>query len=193
MLRSDFFYTEVGENVVIGDRVMLHNSGYPKDDIPTIVGNNVIVGAGAILHACKVEDGAVIGMGAQVLDNAIVGSKAKLAPGSILPVGKKIPPRELWSGVPARFQRHLSPTELQEMEEELKQLQELAIVHAQEQAKDWIQIDEEDAEAADLKQRGVNYWPKLTKEEMSKRAGEIDWHDVPGRILNHPCKPTTVL
>jgi carbonic anhydrase/acetyltransferase-like protein (isoleucine patch superfamily) len=36
-------------------------------DLPTVIGDEVIVGHGALLEGCEIDDGAVIGMGAVVL------------------------------------------------------------------------------------------------------------------------------
>lgn len=80
VLRGDDNTITIGENVTIGDRVMVHASKYPKP-APTVVGNKAVINSGAILHGCTVEDGAVIGEGAQVLDNARVGAQAVLAAG----------------------------------------------------------------------------------------------------------------
>ncbi|MGI6424283.1 MAG: hypothetical protein ACOX2A_03355 [Tepidanaerobacteraceae bacterium] len=41
-----------------------------QGEYPTIIGNNVTIGHGAIIHACKINDGAFIGMGAIILDGA---------------------------------------------------------------------------------------------------------------------------
>ena len=73
----------VGENSTIADRVMVHCSTYPKE-AHTEIGKNVVVNAGAILHGCLLEDGAVVGEGAQVMDGAKVGKSAFVAPGSLL-------------------------------------------------------------------------------------------------------------
>lgn len=82
---------------------MVHvSSAVPLGPLPTEIGKNVVVEAGTILHACKIEDGAVIGAGCTVLDGAVVGTRARLEPGSVLGVGKSVPSGQVWGGVPAR-------------------------------------------------------------------------------------------
>lgn len=73
----------VGEGSTIADRVMVHCSTYPKE-APTVIGKNVVVNAGAILHGCLLEDGAVVGEGAQVMDGAKVGKLAFVGAGSLV-------------------------------------------------------------------------------------------------------------
>jgi len=62
---------------------MVHCSTYPKE-APTVIGKHVVVNAGAILHGCLLEDGAVVGEGAQVMDGAKVGKFAVVGPGSLV-------------------------------------------------------------------------------------------------------------
>ncbi|HEX3982189.1 MAG TPA: gamma carbonic anhydrase family protein, partial [Acidisoma sp.] len=66
---------------------------------------------GAIVHACTVENGGFIGMGATVLDGAVVEGGAVLAAGALLTPGKRIGRNELWAGSPARFVRVLQEEE----------------------------------------------------------------------------------
>src|ERR671928_2031655 len=72
VLRGDFTHIEVGEETSIQDNAVLHCA----DGLPTIVGSRVTVGHGAMLEGCVVEDGAVVGMGAIVLQSARVGAGA---------------------------------------------------------------------------------------------------------------------
>jgi carbonic anhydrase/acetyltransferase-like protein (isoleucine patch superfamily) len=65
----------------------------------------------ALLHACTVEDGGFVGMGAVVLDGAVVEGGGLLAAGALLAPGKRVPTGELWAGRPARFVRKLTDEE----------------------------------------------------------------------------------
>ena len=49
------------------------------------------MGHGAILHACTIEDGAFVGMGATVMDGAVVQRGAMVAAGAL--VTRARPPR----------------------------------------------------------------------------------------------------
>lgn len=111
VLRGDLEPIIVGAETNIQDGAVLHvDRGYPL-----IIGRKVTVGHGAVLHGCTVGDGALIGMGATVLNGADVGAQAVLAAGALLPEGKRVPPRSLAMGVPARVVRELSPEELESL------------------------------------------------------------------------------
>ncbi len=70
---------------------------------PTVLEDDVTVGHNVTLHACTVRQGALIGMGATVLDNAVVGRGAIVAAGSLVLGGTVIGDHEIWGGVPAKF------------------------------------------------------------------------------------------
>ena len=48
-----------------------------------------------MLHGCTVEDGALIGIGARVLNRAVVGAGSIVAAGALVPEGAVIPPRSM--------------------------------------------------------------------------------------------------
>src|SRR3954465_15400830 len=54
------------------------------DKLPTIVGTNVTVGHMAMLEGCEIGDGALIGMGAIVLQRAKVGANSLVAAGAVV-------------------------------------------------------------------------------------------------------------
>ena len=49
VLRGDDNTITIGEEVSVGDRVMIHCSNAPAD-APTVIGNRCVIGAGSILH-----------------------------------------------------------------------------------------------------------------------------------------------
>ena len=106
VLRGDTNFIRIGARVNIQDGTIIHvNRGAEA----TIIGDNVTVGHAAIVHACTLEDGAFVGMGATVLDGAVIERGGVLAAGSVLPPGKRIPSLELWMGNPAKLVRVLTP------------------------------------------------------------------------------------
>jgi gamma-carbonic anhydrase len=109
VLRGDVQRIVIGALSNIQDGSILHGT---TDGSPTWVGSQVTVGHGAILHACTIEDRALVGFGARVLDGAIVRSGGMLAAGAVLTPGKVVGTGELWAGNPARFLRNLSVQEL---------------------------------------------------------------------------------
>ena len=108
VLRGDINDITVGEMSNLQDLVV----GHLEVDIPLVIGARVTVGHGAILHACTIGDGALVGMGAIILNGASVGEWAVLGAGSLLPPGKKVPPRTLALGSPARVVRELTEEEV---------------------------------------------------------------------------------
>ena len=76
------------------------------------IGSGVTVGHNAVVHGCTVEDDALIGAGAVVLNGAVVGAGALVAAGALVPQGMVVPPRSLVTGVPGRVRRELSAAEV---------------------------------------------------------------------------------
>ncbi|MEA4905744.1 MAG: gamma carbonic anhydrase family protein, partial [Petrimonas sp.] len=70
VLRGDVNSIRLGSRVNVQDGAVIHTL-YEKS--VSILGNDVSVGHNAIIHGAKIENGALIGMGAIVLDHAVVG------------------------------------------------------------------------------------------------------------------------
>ena len=104
VLRGDFSRIEVGAETSVQDNAVLHCAA----DLPTVVGRRVTIGHGALLEGCVVEDGALVGMGAIVLQHARVGAGAMLAAGAVLSERQTVAPGVLAAGVPAREKKPLS-------------------------------------------------------------------------------------
>src|SRR5205814_7537285 len=79
------------------DNDVLHCDG----GVPTVVGGNVTIGHAAMLEGCVIEDGALISMGAIVLQRAHVGAGALVAAGSVVREGQEIPAGVVAAGAPA--------------------------------------------------------------------------------------------
>lgn len=109
VLRGDVGRITVGERTNIQDGSIVHVTGGRFD---THIGDDVLIGHGCIIHGCRIEASAFIGMGAVVLDGATVEGDAMLAAGALLTPGKTVKSEELWAGRPARFLRALSPEEI---------------------------------------------------------------------------------
>lgn len=113
-IRGDVHKIRIGERTNIQDGSVLHvtaDNEYNPGGFPLTVGDGVTVGHKAILHACTVEDYALIGMGAIILDGAIVRKKALVGAGSVVGPGKDIEGGYLWLGSPAKKIRPLSEKE----------------------------------------------------------------------------------
>ena len=110
ILRGDTNYIRVGARTNIQDGSVLHVA---SGTIPCIVGDDVTVGHAALVHACTLEDGSFVGMGATVLDGAVIETGGMLAAGGLLTPGKRIARGELWGGTPARKLRDRSADEIE--------------------------------------------------------------------------------
>ena len=107
-LRAEYEPIEIGWGSNIQDGVTIHvDAGFPAR-----IGAGVSVGHNAVLHGCTVEDDALIGMGAVVLNGAVIGAGSLVAAGAVVPQGAVIPPRSLVAGVPGRVRRELSDDEV---------------------------------------------------------------------------------
>ena len=107
VLRGDINRIVVGHHTNILDNAVLHLA----DDFPCLIGNWVTVGHGAIVHACKVGDEVLVGMGAVILDGAVIGKQSLIGARALVKPGMKIPSGSLVLGAPARIVRQLTQKE----------------------------------------------------------------------------------
>jgi carbonic anhydrase/acetyltransferase-like protein (isoleucine patch superfamily) len=108
VLRGDVTHIEIGAGCSIQDTAVIHCA----HDLPTLIGADVVVGHGAMLEGCTIGDGALIGMGAIVLQRAQIGAGAMVAAGAVVSESAEIGPGVLAAGVPARVKKELSGSAL---------------------------------------------------------------------------------
>ena len=107
-LRGDFGRIVLHRGVNVQDTCVIH--GFPNQD--TLVEENGHIGHGAVLHSCTIRRDALVGMNAVVMDEAEVGEAAIVAACAFVPAGKKVAPRTLVVGSPARKLRDLTDDEV---------------------------------------------------------------------------------
>ncbi len=107
VLRGDIEKIEIGKGSNIQDGTVIHLAS----DQGTRVGDYVTVGHKALLHACRIEDEVLVGMGAIVMDGARIGSRSIVAAGSLVTKGFEAPAGSLVMGSPAKVVRALSEEE----------------------------------------------------------------------------------
>ena len=100
VVRGDVAPIRIGNRTNIQDCSCVHVT---LDVGPTNIGNDVTIGHNVTVHACTIHDGALIGMGATLLDFCEIGENAIIAAGALVLQHTKVGPGELWGGVPARF------------------------------------------------------------------------------------------
>lgn len=136
VLRGDLNFIRIGSNSNVQDGSVLHVTAHD----PVRVGNNVTIGHLAILHGCTIEDNALIGMGAKILDGAVVGEGAMVGAGALVPEGKVIPPKSLVLGVPGKVVRTLGEEELARIRRAMASYRELTKAY-REQKEPWKESD----------------------------------------------------
>jgi carbonic anhydrase/acetyltransferase-like protein (isoleucine patch superfamily) len=105
VIRGDVNAIRIGERTNIQDGTIVHVSSRAN---PTYIGSDVTIGHGAIIHACMLEDGGFVGMGATVMDGAVVATGAMVAAGALVPPGTVVTAGRLWAGIPAKPIRDLT-------------------------------------------------------------------------------------
>ncbi|NGP44228.1 gamma carbonic anhydrase family protein [Bacillaceae bacterium SIJ1] len=111
VIRGDVSPVYIGQSANIQDGSVLHQS----PGLPVIIEEEATIGHQAMIHSATVRKGALVGMGATMLDDSELGTSAMLGAGSLLTGGKKIPPYTLALGRPARPVRELTKEELADM------------------------------------------------------------------------------
>lgn len=112
VLRGDVNHIRIGARTNVQDLSVIHVSSQGH---PTILEDEVTVGHNVTLHACHVETGSLIGIGAIVLDGARIGRESLIAAGSLVTPGTQIPPRSLVMGSPAKVKRELTDEEVEDL------------------------------------------------------------------------------
>ena len=116
VLRGDVNSIRIGNRVNIQDGSVLHTL-YKKSTIE--IGNDVSIGHNVTIHGAKICDGALVGMGAVVLDHAVVGEGAIVAAGAVVLSKTVIGPGELWGGTPAKFIKKVDPEQSKELNQKI--------------------------------------------------------------------------
>ncbi len=116
VIRGDVNAIRIGDRVNIQDGSVLHTL-YQKSTIE--IGNDVSIGHNATIHGAKINDYALIGMAATLLDHAVVGEGAIVAAGSLVLSNTIIPPGTVWAGVPAKFIKRVDPAQSKELNEKI--------------------------------------------------------------------------
>ncbi len=119
VLRGDVQRIQVGARSNIQDGAIVHvthDGPYAPGGLPCVIGAGVTVGHGAVVHACRIGDGCLIGMHATVLDGAVLGQYGFVGAGSLIAPGKVVGDGELWVGNPARLVRKLSEQQIEQLQ-----------------------------------------------------------------------------
>jgi carbonic anhydrase/acetyltransferase-like protein (isoleucine patch superfamily) len=105
VVRGDVMPIRIGARSNIQDGSIVHVT---RGLEATHIGDDVLVGHMAIVHGCTLMDRSFVGLGAIVMDGCVIEPEGMLGAGALLSPGKRIGPRELWLGRPARMVRVLT-------------------------------------------------------------------------------------
>jgi len=97
VLRGDYGTIHLGPGTAVEENAVVHIGPGSISKI----GARVTIGHGATVHARRIDNFALIGMGAVVIFDAEIGEWAVVAQGYVVPNGMRIPAGELVVGVPA--------------------------------------------------------------------------------------------
>src|SRR5436305_6219467 len=104
VLRGDEGGIRIGEGANVQDNAVIHCAR----DLPTVIERDVTIGHSAQLEGCVVEAGALVGMGATMLQRSRLGAGSMLAAGAVLREGSEVPPGHLAAGVPSSVRKAIA-------------------------------------------------------------------------------------
>ncbi len=104
-LRADLAPITIGRNSNVQDNCCLHI----ERGLGCHLGDCVTIGHSVTLHACRVEDNCLIGMGTTVLDGAVIGHGSIVGANALVTKNTLIPPHSLVLGSPAKVVKTLAP------------------------------------------------------------------------------------
>jgi len=107
-LRGDFGRLILEEGSNLQDTCVMH--GFPGTD--TVVEADGHIGHGAVLHGCRIQRNAMVGMNSVIMDNAVIGESSIVAALTFVKANVVIPPRSLVMGIPGKVVRLLTEQEM---------------------------------------------------------------------------------
>jgi carbonic anhydrase/acetyltransferase-like protein (isoleucine patch superfamily) len=128
VLRGDINWIRVGAKTNLQDGTIIHVAYRGQG---TQVGSEVVVGHRVVLHSCTVGDQALIGIGAVVLDRARIGAGAIVAAGAVVSPGMEVPAGALAAGVPAKVIREITPEQRQATLGMMERYLDAAVMHGE--------------------------------------------------------------
>ncbi len=115
VIRGDIHSITIGARTNIQDGSVLHvthDSEHSPGGFALNIGKSVTVGHKVILHACRIGNYCLVGMGSTVLDGAVLEDKVMLGANSLVSPGKRLESGYLYLGSPAKKVRPLTDKEM---------------------------------------------------------------------------------
>lgn len=107
-LRGDFGRIVMEQGANLQDTCVVH--AFPGRD--AVVRRNGHIGHGAVLHGCVIEEDAMVGMNAVVMDEAVIAARSIVGAAAFVKSGFTCEPASLIVGAPAKVLRALSDEEV---------------------------------------------------------------------------------
>ena len=115
VIRGDINPITIGKRTNIQDGSIVHvtHKSQYSDGCECHIGSDVTIGHGCIIHACTIEDMALVGMGSVILDGTTISKKVIIGAKSLVPSGKTLESGYLYMGSPCKKIRPLNDDELE--------------------------------------------------------------------------------
>jgi carbonic anhydrase/acetyltransferase-like protein (isoleucine patch superfamily) len=113
VIRGDLARITLGQRVNLQDGCVVHTD----HDAPQTMEDGVVVGHAAILHGSRIGRDSLIGMRATLLSGCDIGAECLIAAGTLIPEGRRIPPRSVVMGVPGKVVRPITDAEIERTRE----------------------------------------------------------------------------
>ena len=115
VIRGDINPITIGKRTNIQDGSIVHvtHKSQYSDGCECHIGSDVTIGHGCIIHACTIEDMALVGMGSVILDGTTISKKVIIGAKSLVPSGKTLESGYLYMGSPCKKIRPLKDDELE--------------------------------------------------------------------------------
>lgn len=101
ILRGDYGSIRLGTGTAVEENAVIHI----RPDGLSLLGERVTIGHGAVIHGDRIDDFAVIGMGAVISLHVTIGRWTIVAEGCVLTKGTEIGAEKFVAGVPGKVIR----------------------------------------------------------------------------------------
>ena len=115
VIRGDINPITIGKRTNIQDGSIVHvtHKSQYSDGCECHIESDVTIWHGCIIHACTIEDMALVGMGSVILDGTTISKKVIIGAKSLVPSGKTLESGYLYMGSPCKKIRPLKDSELE--------------------------------------------------------------------------------
>ncbi len=108
VLRGDNEPITIGARSNVQDNSVIHTD----PGVPATIGENVIIGHRVMLHGCEIGDGSLIGIGATVLNHVKIGKNCIIGAHALITERKEIPDNSMVVGAPGKVIKTLNENQI---------------------------------------------------------------------------------